>query len=186
MHGWASSPKCSHITPSTTCAGWRSASARARAGPTRSRPSRDAGVRSPSGPTGRARTRVVHGEPVPGIYAAVTRQTLDGKPEGGWFPEERLDLETACALHGEQRVGRGRGATQGAYRRGSARRPRGAGSRPFAVPPARLKECDRWSIQSSADASCTLPANHSPEKRHRVRRRRSLWRWRCFTAYLYG
>jgi predicted amidohydrolase YtcJ len=29
------------------------------------------------------------------IYAAVTRQTLDGKPEGGWFPQERLDLETS-------------------------------------------------------------------------------------------
>jgi predicted amidohydrolase YtcJ len=29
------------------------------------------------------------------LYAAVTRQTLDGKPEGGWFPQERLDLETA-------------------------------------------------------------------------------------------
>lgn len=29
------------------------------------------------------------------LYAAVTRQTLDGKPEGGWFPEQRLDLETS-------------------------------------------------------------------------------------------
>jgi len=29
------------------------------------------------------------------LYAATTRQTLDGKPEGGWFPEERLDLETS-------------------------------------------------------------------------------------------
>jgi predicted amidohydrolase YtcJ len=29
------------------------------------------------------------------IYAAVTRQTLDGKPDGGWFPEERVDLETS-------------------------------------------------------------------------------------------
>jgi predicted amidohydrolase YtcJ len=29
------------------------------------------------------------------IYAAMTRQTLDGKPEGGWFPQERLDLETS-------------------------------------------------------------------------------------------
>ena len=29
------------------------------------------------------------------IYAAVTRQTVDGKPEGGWFPEQRLDLETS-------------------------------------------------------------------------------------------
>jgi predicted amidohydrolase YtcJ len=29
------------------------------------------------------------------MYAAVTRQTLDGKPEGGWHPEQRLDLETS-------------------------------------------------------------------------------------------
>jgi predicted amidohydrolase YtcJ len=29
------------------------------------------------------------------LYAAVTRQTLDGKPEGGWYPEQRLDLETS-------------------------------------------------------------------------------------------
>ena len=29
------------------------------------------------------------------LYAAVTRQTLDGKPEGGWYPQERLDLETS-------------------------------------------------------------------------------------------
>jgi hypothetical protein len=29
------------------------------------------------------------------IYAAMTRQTLEGKPAGGWFPEQRLDLETS-------------------------------------------------------------------------------------------
>jgi predicted amidohydrolase YtcJ len=29
------------------------------------------------------------------LYAAVTRQTLDGKPAGGWHPEQRLDLETS-------------------------------------------------------------------------------------------
>jgi predicted amidohydrolase YtcJ len=29
------------------------------------------------------------------LYAAFTRQTLDGKPAGGWFPEQRLDLETS-------------------------------------------------------------------------------------------
>lgn len=33
------------------------------------------------------------------LYAAVTRQTLDGKPEGGWFPEERLDLETSLRAY---------------------------------------------------------------------------------------
>jgi predicted amidohydrolase YtcJ len=34
-----------------------------------------------------------------GIYAAVTRQTLGGEPAGGWFPEERVDLETALRAY---------------------------------------------------------------------------------------
>src|SRR5690606_18839613 len=34
-------------------------------------------------------------DPMKIIHAAVTRQTLDGEPEGGWFPEERVTLETA-------------------------------------------------------------------------------------------
>ncbi len=33
--------------------------------------------------------------PLLGIYAAVTRQTLKGEPAGGWFPQERLTLEEA-------------------------------------------------------------------------------------------
>lgn len=37
--------------------------------------------------------------PVLGIYAAVTRQTLDGRPEGGWFPEERVSVETALRAY---------------------------------------------------------------------------------------
>ncbi|HEV2130873.1 MAG TPA: amidohydrolase family protein, partial [Longimicrobiaceae bacterium] len=47
-----------------------------------------------------------------GIYAAVTRRTLDGKPPGGWFPEERVDVETALRAYtvnnayaaGEERI----------------------------------------------------------------------------------
>ena len=34
-------------------------------------------------------------EPVIGIYTALTRKGLDGKPEGGWIPEQTVDLETA-------------------------------------------------------------------------------------------
>jgi len=34
-------------------------------------------------------------EPVVGIYTALTRKGLDGKPEGGWIPEQTIDLETA-------------------------------------------------------------------------------------------
>jgi predicted amidohydrolase YtcJ len=37
--------------------------------------------------------------PILGIYAAVTRQTLEGQPAGGWFPEERVDLETALRAY---------------------------------------------------------------------------------------
>jgi predicted amidohydrolase YtcJ len=34
-------------------------------------------------------------DPLLGIYTAVTRQTRDGTPAGGWFPENRIDVETA-------------------------------------------------------------------------------------------
>ena len=37
--------------------------------------------------------------PVLGIYAAVTRRTLDGSNPGGWFPEEKLDLEDALRAY---------------------------------------------------------------------------------------
>jgi predicted amidohydrolase YtcJ len=33
--------------------------------------------------------------PVYGLYAAVTRQTLTGEPAGGWFPDQRLKIEEA-------------------------------------------------------------------------------------------
>jgi len=34
-------------------------------------------------------------EPEIGIYTALTRKGLDGKPEGGWVPEQTVDIETA-------------------------------------------------------------------------------------------
>lgn len=34
-------------------------------------------------------------EPLIGIYTALTRKGLDGKPDGGWIPEQTIDLETA-------------------------------------------------------------------------------------------
>ncbi len=37
--------------------------------------------------------------PLYGIYAAVTRQTLQGKPDEGWFPEERISLESALKAY---------------------------------------------------------------------------------------
>ena len=33
--------------------------------------------------------------PIRGIHNAVNRQTVDGKPAGGWIPEQRVSLETA-------------------------------------------------------------------------------------------
>ena len=37
--------------------------------------------------------------PLDGMYAATTRQTLGGTPAGGWFPEERIDTETALKAY---------------------------------------------------------------------------------------
>jgi predicted amidohydrolase YtcJ len=34
-------------------------------------------------------------DPLTGIYAAVTRQTLDGKNPDGWFPEQKISMEEA-------------------------------------------------------------------------------------------
>ena len=38
-------------------------------------------------------------EPVIGIYTALTRKGLDGKPEGGWIPEQTIDVETAIRAY---------------------------------------------------------------------------------------
>lgn len=37
--------------------------------------------------------------PVYGLYAAVTRQTLKGEPEEGWFPDQRLSIEEAIEAY---------------------------------------------------------------------------------------
>jgi predicted amidohydrolase YtcJ len=37
--------------------------------------------------------------PILGIYAAVTRRTLDGKNPGGWVPEERVSVEEAVKAY---------------------------------------------------------------------------------------
>jgi predicted amidohydrolase YtcJ len=34
-------------------------------------------------------------DPLAGIHAAVTRQTADGTPRDGWYPDERLKVEHA-------------------------------------------------------------------------------------------
>ncbi len=37
--------------------------------------------------------------PMLGLYAAVTRKTLTGQPEGGWFPKEKLTIEEAIKAY---------------------------------------------------------------------------------------
>ncbi|MCM3902459.1 MAG: amidohydrolase [Pyrinomonadaceae bacterium] len=37
--------------------------------------------------------------PMLGLYAAVTRQTTNGKPELGWFPDERISIEDAIRAY---------------------------------------------------------------------------------------
>ncbi|HST21253.1 MAG TPA: amidohydrolase family protein, partial [Blastocatellia bacterium] len=37
--------------------------------------------------------------PMLGLYAAVTRQTLSGQPTAGWFPEQRISIEDAIRAY---------------------------------------------------------------------------------------
>ncbi|MGQ0761551.1 MAG: amidohydrolase [Acidobacteriota bacterium] len=37
--------------------------------------------------------------PMLGLYAAVTRQTISGKPEAGWFPDERISIQDAIRAY---------------------------------------------------------------------------------------
>lgn len=72
-----------------------------RLGPTRSR------WQYPIGTLVRSGTHVSFGsdwpvsshEPLAGIAVAVTRQTVDGDPPGGWLPEQRIDLVEAIAAY---------------------------------------------------------------------------------------
>ncbi len=38
-------------------------------------------------------------DPLMGMYAAVTRQTREGEPEEGWYPQERVSMETALRAY---------------------------------------------------------------------------------------
>src|SRR3989475_7385083 len=38
-------------------------------------------------------------EPLIGIYTALTRKGLDGKPKGGWVPAQTIDLDTAIRAY---------------------------------------------------------------------------------------
>lgn len=38
-------------------------------------------------------------DPIWGLYAAVTRRTLDGRNRGGWIPEQKITLEQALRAY---------------------------------------------------------------------------------------
>ncbi len=79
--------------------------------------------------------------PLHGVYAAVTRQTLDGEPAAGWFPEERVDVETALRAYTVNNAwAAGEEDLKGALRAGLLADLVVLSDDPFAVPPSRLKD----------------------------------------------
>jgi predicted amidohydrolase YtcJ len=64
--------------------------------------------------------------PMLGLYAAVTRQTVTGQPAGGWFPEERIGIQEAPRLHRGDGLRQLRGGDQGLDRARQGRRSRRA------------------------------------------------------------
>lgn len=79
--------------------------------------------------------------PILGIYAAVTRQTLEGQPAGGWFPQERIDLETALRAYTVNNAwAAGEEDRKGTLSAGKLADLVVLDRDPFAVPPAQLKD----------------------------------------------
>jgi predicted amidohydrolase YtcJ len=80
-------------------------------------------------------------EPMKGIYAAVARQTLDGEPAGGWFPEERVDVETALRAYTVNTAwAAGEEDRKGRLAPGLLADLVVLDADPFAVPPSALKD----------------------------------------------
>jgi predicted amidohydrolase YtcJ len=80
-------------------------------------------------------------DPWQGVYAAVTRQTLDGLPDGGWFPEERVDVETALRAYTVNNAWvAGEENDKGALRAGLLADIVVSDRDPFSVPPSELKD----------------------------------------------
>jgi predicted amidohydrolase YtcJ len=79
--------------------------------------------------------------PVQGIYAAVTRQTLEGEPPGGWYPEERVDLETALRAYTVNNAwAAGEEHLKGSLQTGKLADLVALNTDPFKVEPGRLKD----------------------------------------------
>jgi predicted amidohydrolase YtcJ len=80
-------------------------------------------------------------DPWKGVYAAVARQTLDGQPDGGWFPEERVDVETALRAYTVNNAWvAGEENEKGMLRPGLLADIVVSDRDPFAVAPAQLKD----------------------------------------------
>jgi len=80
-------------------------------------------------------------KPLLGIYAAVTRQTLAGEPAGGWYPEERVDVETALRAYTVNNAyAEGQEAEKGTIEPGKLADFTVVDRDPFAVAPAELKD----------------------------------------------
>jgi predicted amidohydrolase YtcJ len=71
----------------------------------------------------------------------VTRQTLDGTPPGGWFPEERVDVETALRAYTVHNAWvAGEESAKGSLVAGKLADLVVLDADPFRVPAARLKD----------------------------------------------
>lgn len=82
-------------------------------------------------------------DPMTILYAAVTRQTLDGRPEGGWFPQERLDLETSLRAYTVNNAwAEGEEASKGMLRPGMLADFVVIDRDLFAIPPTQIKDAN--------------------------------------------
>jgi hypothetical protein len=80
-------------------------------------------------------------DPLKGMYAAVTRQTLQGQPEAGWFPQERVSLETALRAYTVNNAwAAGEEAQKGQLAPGMLADLVLLDRDPFLIPPAELKD----------------------------------------------
>jgi predicted amidohydrolase YtcJ len=82
-------------------------------------------------------------DPRLGMYAAITREDLDGQPPGGWLPDQRLTAAEALqgfTVGAAYAVRRGRGRTARARVAGRLRRDRGRSPCGCAAPHSRTAD----------------------------------------------
>lgn len=80
-------------------------------------------------------------DPMKILYAAVTRKTLDGKPEGGWHPEQKLDLQSSLISYtANNAYAMGEEATRGKVMPGMLADLVVLDQDLFAIPPDRIKD----------------------------------------------